>query len=62
MYELRIIIYTLYDTNADMLLTCYNLVWLQGLLKGHTHEAIHDHADRIFDRLPVGMTVWNVRV
>ena len=31
-------------------------------VKGHTHWAIHNHANRIFDRLPVGMRHWNVHV
>ena len=30
--------------------------------KTHTHQAIHDHANRIFDRLPVGMRHWNVHI
>ena len=31
---------------------------MQWTLKAHTHEAIHDHVDRIFNRLPVGMRYW----
>ena len=31
-------------------------------IKPHTHEAIHYHADRIFDWSPVGMVYWNVHV
>ena len=33
-----------------------------GCVKAHTHLAICDHTDRIFDRSPVGMTDWNVQV
>ena len=29
-------------------------------LKAHTHQAIHDHADHIFDRSPIGMRHWDV--
>ena len=30
--------------------------------KAHTHQAIHNDADRICDRSPVGMIDWNVHV
>ena len=35
---------------------------LSWCVKAHTHWAVGDHADRLFDRSPVGMTDWNVQV
>ena len=31
-------------------------------LKPNTHWVIHNRADRIFDRSPIGMIHWNVHV
>ena len=33
---------------------------LSSNLQGHTHQAILDHADHIFERSPDGMIHWNV--
>ena len=32
------------------------------VLKVHTYKEIHDHADHIFDWVPVGMKHWDIQV
>ena len=46
------------DSNADASKVG---VWVWAF-KAHTHTVMHDHADRIFDRSPIGMRYRNVHV
>ena len=43
-------------------LRLYGVPSVDKRIKAHTHWASDGQADHIFDRLPVGMTDWNVQV
>ena len=41
---------------------CVSFDGVKAIVKAHTHQALHDRTDHTFDRLAIGIRLWNVYV